>query len=33
VARMIVQTVELPPEVSVPFVTVMATCMPYLGRG
>jgi len=33
VAAMIVQTVALPPEVNVPFVTVMATGMPYLGRG
>ncbi|WP_433566242.1 SDR family oxidoreductase [Nocardia sp. CA-151230] len=33
VARLVVQTVELPLEVNVPFLTVMATGMPYIGRG
>lgn len=33
VARLVVQTVALPVTVNVPFLTVMATGMPYLGRG
>lgn len=33
VARLLVQTVDLPLTVSVPFLTVMATGMPYIGRG
>ncbi|MFE2997876.1 SDR family oxidoreductase [Nocardia sp. NPDC059246] len=33
VARLVVQTVDLPLEVNVPFLTVMATGMPYIGRG
>ncbi|MFC9898057.1 SDR family oxidoreductase [Nocardia sp. NPDC127579] len=33
VARFVVQTVELPLSANVPFLTVMATGMPYLGRG
>lgn len=33
VARLVVQTVALPVTVNVPFMTVMATGMPYLGRG
>ncbi|MQY22205.1 SDR family oxidoreductase [Nocardia macrotermitis] len=33
VARLIVQTIDLPLNTSVPFLTVMATAMPYLGRG
>ncbi|MGF6888092.1 NAD(P)-dependent dehydrogenase (short-subunit alcohol dehydrogenase family) [Nocardia sp. GAS34] len=33
VAAMIVQTIALPSEVNVPFLTVMANGMPYMGRG
>ncbi|GAB2681224.1 SDR family oxidoreductase [Nocardia goodfellowii] len=33
VARLVVQTVDLPLTTNVPFLTVMATGMPYLGRG
>ncbi|MFF0609893.1 SDR family oxidoreductase [Nocardia tengchongensis] len=33
VARLVAQTVDLPLEVNVPFLTVMATGMPYIGRG
>ncbi|MEV6279203.1 SDR family oxidoreductase [Nocardia sp. NPDC051832] len=33
VARLVVQTVDLPLTTSVPFLTVMATGMPYIGRG
>ncbi|WP_328290856.1 SDR family oxidoreductase [Nocardia aurantiaca] len=33
VAALVVQTVALPLEVNVPFLTVMATGMPYIGRG
>ena len=33
VAEAVRYMVELPPEANVPFVTVMATSMPYIGRG
>ncbi|MFE3192981.1 SDR family oxidoreductase [Nocardia sp. NPDC059240] len=33
VARIIAQQVELPLDTNVPFLTVMATAMPYIGRG
>ncbi|MFF0636967.1 SDR family oxidoreductase [Nocardia sp. NPDC004151] len=33
VARVVAQTIDLPLDVNVPFVTVMATGMPYIGRG
>ncbi|MGW4243903.1 SDR family oxidoreductase [Nocardia sp. NPDC004722] len=33
VARLIAQQVELPLDTNVPFLTVMATAMPYIGRG
>ncbi|MFV2118803.1 SDR family oxidoreductase [Streptomyces sp. Act-28] len=33
VARTVVHMASLPPEANIPFVTVMATGMPYLGRG
>ncbi|WP_194819977.1 SDR family oxidoreductase [Nocardia sp. XZ_19_385] len=33
VARLVVQTIDLPLTTSVPFLTVMATGMPYMGRG
>jgi NAD(P)-dependent dehydrogenase (short-subunit alcohol dehydrogenase family) len=33
VARLVVQTVALPLNTAVPFLTVMATGMPYIGRG
>lgn len=33
VARAVLQMAELPPEANVPFMTVMATAMPYVGRG
>ncbi|MEC3918301.1 SDR family oxidoreductase [Nocardia sp. CDC160] len=33
VARVVAQQVELPLDVNVPFLTIMATGMPYIGRG
>jgi hypothetical protein len=33
VARMVVHLAGLPLEVNVPFVTIMARDMPYIGRG
>ncbi|MFJ8692553.1 SDR family oxidoreductase [Streptomyces roseolilacinus] len=33
VARTVVHMASLPPEANIPFVTVTATAMPYLGRG
>ena len=33
VAAMVVQIANLPLSVSVPFVTIMATGMPFIGRG
>ncbi|AYF76704.1 SDR family oxidoreductase [Nocardia yunnanensis] len=33
VARLVVAQIELPLDVNVPFLTVMATTMPYIGRG
>ena len=33
VARLVVQTIALPLDTAVPFLTVMATGMPYIGRG
>jgi NAD(P)-dependent dehydrogenase (short-subunit alcohol dehydrogenase family) len=33
VARAVVQMAELPPEVNVQFMTIMATTMPFIGRG
>ncbi|CAL9288828.1 hypothetical protein SUDANB25_01523 [Streptomyces sp. SudanB25_2051] len=33
VARTVVHMASLPLEANIPFVTVMATGMPYLGRG
>ena len=33
VARLLVQTIDLPLNTAVPFLTVMATGMPYIGRG
>ena len=33
VARMVLSMASLPLDVNVPFVTVMATGMPFLGRG
>lgn len=32
-ARAVIQMAELPPEANVPFMTIMATGMPYIGRG
>lgn len=33
VARLVVQTIELPLSTNVPFLTIMANAMPYIGRG
>ncbi|RBL80398.1 3-oxoacyl-ACP reductase, partial [Streptomyces cavourensis] len=33
VARTVVHMAELPLEANIPFLTVMATNMPYVGRG
>ena len=33
VARQVVQMAELPLDVNVQFITIMATTMPYIGRG
>ena len=33
VARSVLHMASLPPEANVPFMTVMATTMPYIGRG
>ena len=33
VAKMVLHIAELPPEANVPFVTLMASGMPFYGRG